>query len=136
VSFYVSTATFFLLNWCGDECSISWPKQCDCLFAPSPTSFYLGTVGFTPTIFNPFHFENNLISLEDTWVCVYFVLASCSILNPECYYFYGDISFFIEVLFQFLIQALNKFTYDTLKQGDKIINCLILWNNMNGCFYL
>jgi hypothetical protein len=43
---------------------------------------------------------------------------------------------FIEVLFQFLIQALNKFTYDTLKQGDKIINCLILWNNMNGCFYL
>jgi hypothetical protein len=36
----------------------------------------------------------------------------------------------------FLIQALNNFTYDTLKQGDKIINCLILWNNMNGCFYL
>lgn len=41
---------------------------------PSPTPFYLGTVGFTPTIFNPFHFENNLMSLEETWVCVYFVL--------------------------------------------------------------
>jgi hypothetical protein len=61
--------------------------------------------------------------------------TTCSqhvILNPECYYFYGDISFFIEVLFQFLIQALNKFTYDSLKQGDKIINCLILWNNMRN----
>jgi hypothetical protein len=29
-------------------------------------------------------------------------------INPECYYFSGDISFFIEVLFQFLNQALNK----------------------------
>jgi hypothetical protein len=32
--------------------------------------------------------------------------------------------------------ALKKNSYDTLKQGDKINNCLFLWNNMNGCFYL
>jgi hypothetical protein len=43
-------------------------------YLPSPIPFYLETVGFTPTIFNPFHFENNLMSLEDTRVCVYFVL--------------------------------------------------------------
>jgi len=41
---------------------------------PLSTLFYLGTVEFTPTIFNPFHFEYKLMSLEETWVCVYFVL--------------------------------------------------------------